>query len=74
MLNEGVEKEKQRSKTTASTWSLIRIQLDPVISGVWRVAIMLISHTCICLCHSHSVCCAHSQVHFSLSPAEINED
>jgi len=74
MLNEGVEKENQRSKTTSSSWSLIRIQLDTVISGVWRVAIMLISHACICLRHLHSVCCAHSQVHFSLSPVEINED
>lgn len=33
------------------SWGLIRTQLVPMISGVWRFTIMLISHTCICFCY-----------------------
>lgn len=76
MLKEGVKKEIQRSKITPSSWGLIRTQLVSVVSGVWRVTIMLISHKCICLCHLcylHSVLSSLLSLFFFLF-CRINED
>lgn len=76
MLEEGMKKEIQKSEITPSSWGLIRTQLLPVVSGVWRVTVMLISHKCMCLCYLcylHSVLSSFLSLFFFLF-CRINED